>query len=207
SSRQLLYDSIAKHGFLQNSRTSLYSTAPSLEINARIKSENFYQMLKELRNAGSLKSEAINVYDLTSDNIMTLITKNRREERIKRRSSTLLNPSLSPKDHSARERALEESEDQMDMAEHQLWQLQDRVTWASLTIYVTGPDTGKNIVVPRFKDAFTSLLNGTLEVIYNLILVSPFLIILVIIFIKRKRLWDIFMTQHKSEKNREDYDD
>ncbi|MDA3901082.1 MAG: DUF4349 domain-containing protein [Spirochaetes bacterium] len=207
SSRQKLYDSIAKFGFLQNSDTSLYPNQPSLQINARIKSENFYELLTELRSIGILKKETISVNDLTPDNIYTRIIKNRQETRIKRRSSALLNPSLLPKDHSVRERILQESEDKMDQAEYDLWKLQDRVMWANLSVMVTGPDTGKSVVIPRFSDAFTTLLNGLLEIFYNMITMAPFLVILLLIIIKRKKIWNALMSQHKSDNSKGDSHD
>jgi len=176
-SRKKLLEITAKYGFIKSNNTSTWHTQSSLNSELHIRTNDLYNALLDLDSLGDLVSENISVSDHTPAMTRKQIQIKRENLRIARRNRASGKIGAAAKNWSQIEESLAESEDSLDEATYERWELNDRVAWAKFKITVLGPEYPKEVDVPVYRNAFVTLLNGLLELLYLLILLSPFLII------------------------------
>jgi hypothetical protein len=141
--------------------------------------------LQQIDKLGILKNENISVVDHTENMAWQKIKIDREQLRTVRKNQTIKDVSSSLKTWTDRERSLEQSEDALDQAKFEEWKINDKISWAHLIVYVKGPDQPDRIKVPAFRDAFVGVANMLLNILYALIWLAPFIIVFLIIWLKR----------------------
>lgn len=182
--RALLYAIAARRGFLRNASASAESSTMNLEM--AVRASELYDTLKELDATGDLLSENINVTDHTESDYANQLKLKREQLRGARRAAALTGDAAA-RNWNERETALERSEDASDAASVEKWRIQDRVTWATVAVHVSGPDLPEPIRIPSYRNAFVGLLNLTLQIVYALIYLLPVFAILGLVLATRRR--------------------
>ena len=186
-SRETTFAVAEKYGFLSNSRTYT-SGEQSFRATIRVSADRLYDALKELEAAGLLYESSIDVTDHTSDMVWQGIKLDREKLRSIRRQA--LQNRTNANNQIQAENLISQSEDGQDQARFERWKIEDRVKWATVSIYVSGPEAVSQLEVPTYQNALISLTNSFLSLTYwlleNLILV----IILAILIWKRKWIWN-----------------
>lgn len=189
-SRKKLLEIIKNSAIIKESNATANIHDPNLNTTLLVKTENLYEVLLELDKIGSLVSESIYAEDLTEQNVLNKIQKERESKRIERRSIAVTQVSPAYQNWKDREDALERSENQLDEAKLQEWKITDRVTWAKVTIGLSGPELPTSIKVPSYRNAVVGSLNALLFLSYIALWTLPFLLIIgLIIYLIRRFGW------------------
>ncbi len=195
-SRLELLNIIEKYGFLASASANIeYSS--SMDVQANIKAESLYIVIKELEQTGSLVSENITVGDHTGERVWANIKADREKIRIERKNRAVGQITAAKRTWDEVEASLEASEDAADQAEYQEWSINDLVSWAKFNIHLEGPKRPENIHVPDYRKAGIFLLDLLIQLPYYLLIASPFIVVIVIIFWKRKAILGIFKREDK----------
>ncbi len=192
SSRQKLLEIVKKYGFIRSSTSSIETSNIFLSAHIAVKSSELYDALLDLQNLGVLLNERISVTDHTEEMVLAERKIKREQLRIARKNRAIDQVAPGAKSWTEREQSLERSEDELDKKEHDQWKIIDNVYWADVHLYIRGPVTADTIEVPRYQNALIGLLNGFLTFLYGLIYLVPFLVIALIIWIKRDRIRNMF---------------
>ncbi len=176
--RNTLYEVISKYGFIQSGTTEL-GAASELTILSSIQSVNLYKFLREIDSIGTLVSERIHVTDLTEQIVLSQRAQRRESIRMERRNRAIGQAGARDRNWQAIENALTISEDRYDGAEHQKWQVTDRVSWAKITIRIE--PTGE-IKVPPYRKALYWLVETALDTVYAFLYFIPVLVVLLLIW-------------------------
>ncbi|PJZ69158.1 hypothetical protein CH373_11430 [Leptospira perolatii] len=171
-SRAALLDITAKRGFIKSSSGSYADARPYMNAELYVRSSELYDTLKELDRIGILLSESVQAIDHTEDFAQQEIQIKREAIRIARRERLVSHSSS--RSVAELESMLGESEDSSDQAAFEKWKILDRIKWAKVTVYLTGPALPATVHVPKFGDAFTDLFNGALYLVYISIYLLPF---------------------------------
>lgn len=169
-SRSDLYAIVSKYGYLTSANTD---SDPRLIVNARfrVKVEDLHRVIDELKTLGRLENEAISLTDHTEQMVWQARVARRETIRSARRARA---PETA-KTWAQKESLIAASEDARDQAEHEQWKIRDRVAWANFSVDLRGPESPREIEVPRFGNAFTGMLNLLLLLLYGMIYLAPFL--------------------------------
>ena len=190
-SRLELLNIIEKYGFLVSSSANAEISA-SMIVQANIKAESLYIVIKELEKIGILTFENISVNDRTGERTMANIKSDREKIRIERKNKAIGQITAAKRTWEEVEASLEASEDAADQAEYQEWEINDRVSWANFNIQLEGPKKPDTIQLPDFQKGGILLLNLLIHLSYYLFIASPLIITAVILFWKRKAILGIF---------------
>ncbi len=196
-SREMLLHLVEKYGYIKSASTSADSDSPYFNSEIMIETKNYLTALKEFNALGILKSESIEVVDHTPDKILNDIQQEREESRIKRRSAYTDRASTANRNFSGIEQSLAESENALDDARFNKWQIEDKITWTTVNISVTGPLPARSITVPDYKKAFILLAEIMLKLVYAAIILIPLWLIIIIITIKKQWFKKVFLSKVK----------
>ena len=188
-SRATLLSIIPKYGFLLNSSCYFNSRRPYHSLTCRIRTENLYKALIELTSTGTLLSERIRVTDHTENRFISSIRARRADLRLLRYRRQGIT--------AKRENYIQSSEDSKDDSTIRKWRIRDKVKWARVSIYLRGPEKPTAVSVPSLRDKLVETVNWILELLFNLIPVLPVLFILLVIWIKRKKIRGVFSGKKK----------
>lgn len=189
--RKDLLSFITKYGFIESS-SAVNSDSPYMSLRVRIRSEKIYDALIELDSYGVLQSEDISTVDHTEGMALQKIKSNREKIRLLRRTNANNQTSAQSKNWQAIEEAISESENGLDNSEHEIWKIKDKVKWATLSIQFTIPTQPDRIQIPIYKNAWIGILNLFLELTYYLIWMIPFLILVGILYLPLKKIYQYF---------------
>ncbi|MCR9143537.1 MAG: DUF4349 domain-containing protein [bacterium] len=193
AARHALLQIAGKHGFVTNSYAATDPTW-SMNTHMRVRVEEMYEVLAKLDALGELESERIDSTDHTEKMVLAERKYKRERLRLVRRSRAARNTPAANKNWAQREQLIEQSEDRQDAAEHQQWQVKDRVSFAQIQVSLVGPDLPVQVEVPAYQNAFLILVNWFLELLYALILATPLWLVMLALWLKRgaiKRLLGI----------------
>lgn len=186
-SRETTFAVAEKYGFLSSSRTYT-SGDQSFRATIRVSADRLYDALKELEAAGILYESSIDVTDHTADMVWQGIKLDREKLRSLRRQA--LQNRTTANNQIQAENLVSQSEDSQDLARFERWKIEDRVKWATVSVYVSGPEAIAEVEVPAYQNALISLTNSFLALTYwlleNLILV----IAVALLVWKRKWIWN-----------------
>jgi len=174
--RKELIQFISKYGYLANS-SAVNSRSPYMSATIFVDSSKLYEALLDLDKLGVIQSEDITTIDHTEGMVWQKRKINREKIRLGRKNKANNQIDASSKNWSAIDESLTKSEDQMDLAEHETWKIQDRIKWATIQIQFSTPIPPDQIQVPVYKNAFIGLFNMFLELTYYLIWIIPFLLL------------------------------
>ena len=191
-SRKRLLEIIGKYGFIKSSSASTETSNPTSNTEIQIKAEKLYDALRDLEEIGILKSELIRTNDHTENMILSGRKVRRENIRIIRRGRATRNVSTASKNWAQIENALQNSEDKLDAAEHQKWKIRDKVSWASVNIFLKGPESPNRVEVPLYRNAFIGLANFFLNLLYVIIWLVPFVLIFILFWLNRNRIISVF---------------
>jgi len=174
--RKELLDFISKFGYLESS-SAVNSSSPFMTARIHITSAKLYEALQELDKLGNLLSEDIGTTDHTEGMAWQKRKTTREKLRQQRRNTSNSQITAGARNWQQVEEAISESEDQLDLAEHETWKINDRVKWATVSVSFTTPIPADAIQIPAYRNAFVGLLNLFLELSYYLIWILPLLIL------------------------------
>ena len=160
--RKELIQFISKYGYLANS-SAVNSRSPYMSATIFVDSSKLYEALLDLDKLGVIQSEDITTIDHTEGMVWQKRKINREKIRLGRKNKANNQIDASSKNWSAIDESLTKSEDQMDLAEHETWKIQDRIKWATIQIQFSTPIPPDQIQVPVYKNAFIGLFNMFLE--------------------------------------------
>ncbi|MBN1500775.1 MAG: hypothetical protein JW982_11495 [Spirochaetes bacterium] len=196
-SRQILLYLTGKYGYIKSGTTSADSDYPYFNSVIMIKTENLIEAMKEFNALGVLKNEVIEVIDHTPDKIRNEIQQQRGFQRIKRRAAYTDRASTANRNFSDIEQSLASSEDTLDEAKFTSWLIEDKITWATVSISITGPLPDSGITIPDFKKAFIILADFMLNLVYASIILIPLWLIIIVILIKKQWFKKVFLSKVK----------
>ena len=189
-SRANLYKMASEYGFIKTSSDN-FKERQTISASLWVESNRLYDFLQIAGQLGVLQSENINSDDLTFKMYSQQVTLRRENIRIIRRSRALTGSSSS-KNFTDRERVLAESEDKEDAALKEKWQVEDRVKWAKVSIYIADPRPELGITVPNYVEVLYDLGNIFLLILYGLLYISPFVGLALLAWFKRNRITGFF---------------
>ena len=199
-SRRELLGIISKYGFIKNSTSSVERKNTYMNTGVYIKTDLFYDALRDFEVLGILLNERITVNDHTGNMVLNERKVKREQLRIKRKNRAVGQVTSRSKTWKDTEGSLEKSEDALDRSEHEKWKIKDKISWAFVHLYLKGPRTPDTVEVPDYSNAFVGMINLMLKVFYLVINILPFIIFLILIIWKRKSIGRIFSRRKKSEK-------
>lgn len=171
--RKELLNFISKYGYLESS-SAVNSSSPYMTAKMHISSNSLYDALQELDKLGLLLSEDITTTDHTEEMAWQKRKANRETLRQRRRYVASSQITAGAKNWQQVEDSVSNSEDQLDLAEHESWKITDRVKWATIVVSFSTPVPADAIEIPMYKNAFIGLLNLFLELSYYFIWIFPF---------------------------------
>ncbi len=195
-SRLELLNIIEKYGFLVSASANAELSA-SMNVQANIKAESLYLVIKELERVGALVSENITVSDHTGERVWASIKADREKIRVERKNKAIGQITAAKRTWEGVEASLEASEDAADQAEYQEWSINDLVSWAKFNIQLEGPKKLDNIQAPDYRKAGILLLNFLIRLSYYLLIASPFIVSAVIVLWKRKAILGLLKKKEK----------
>jgi hypothetical protein len=175
--RKDLLDFIAKYGYLESS-SAVNSQSPYMTARIHVASVKLYEALLELDKLGNLLSEDISAIDHTEGMVWQKRKSTREKIRQVRRNIANSQITAGAKNWQLVEESIANSEDQLDLAEHETWKINDKVKWATISVSYATPTPADVVQVPAYKNAFIGLFNMFLELTYYLIWILPFVFIL-----------------------------
>ena len=199
-SRRELLGIISKYGFIKNSTSSVEQKNTYMNTGVYVKTDLLYDALRDFEVLGILLNERITVNDHTENMVLNERKVKREQLRIKRKNRAAGQVTSRSKTWKDTEGSLEKSEDALDRTEHEKWKIKDKISWAFVHIYLKGPKTPDTVEVPDFSDAFVGMVNLVLQFFYLIINILPFIVFLLLIIWKRKRIGRIFLRRKKSGK-------
>ncbi|MCB1172463.1 MAG: DUF4349 domain-containing protein [Leptospiraceae bacterium] len=185
-SRKNMLAIVQKYGFIVTSNVEA-GTTPWLQGRLRVKSDSLYEVLLQSSTLGSIQAESIQVIDHTENDVLQKRKIQRSEIQQARRTRSLANTER--KDWAARERLLSESEEKEDQASQERWRIQDRVSWAEVTIHINGPRQAPQISVPLYQEALIDLVNGLLYLSWLSLYLIPWALLAALLVWGLRRLW------------------
>lgn len=193
--RKQLIEIISKFGYLESS-SAVNSDSPSMFVRVHINSSKLYEALLTFDKLGNLLNENITTIDHTENQVWQVRKSNRETLRIKRKNIANSQITAGAKNWQAIDESLTQSEDQMDIAEHEMWKIQDKVKWAKVSLSFTTPMPRDQIQVPKYTNAFVGILNSFLKLTYYLLWIIPFLVFFGGLGwgmnVLRRRIWKMF---------------
>ena len=178
---------IAKYGFIRSGRTNILDES-TMTLHMSIHSRDLYGFLQEVDRIGKLISENIHVSDHTEEMVLSARRARREDLRMARKAAYMKSLSTS-RNWQVIESSLEQSENAFDGAEHNKWQISDRVEWAKVTVRL---EPLGNVQVPPYKRALYGALNTLLYLGYLLLYLLPWLVLGGLFWWKRERILGIF---------------
>ncbi len=171
--RKDLIDAISKYGYLESS-SAVNTDTPYMEAKIHINSSKLFEALLVLDKLGNLLTEDISTIDHTENQVWQKRKTTRESLRLRRKNLANSQISAAAKNWEAIDESLTQSEDQLDLAEHEIWKIQDRVKWAKVTLRFSTPMPKDKIQVPSYQNALVGILNAFLELTYYLLWIIPF---------------------------------
>ncbi len=190
--RLLLLAITSKYGFVRSESTSISTTRQNMNTVIAIKADRLYDALLECDRLGRLENESIIVTDHTGNMVLSDRKAKREQVRSLRRARALDQGATKERTWREVEDSLSASEDAMDGAEHAKWGIRDTVTWATLTVTLRGPESARQIEVPRYVNVLVWLANFFLNLLYVLLGASPFIALIAVVIWKRKAIIGLF---------------
>ncbi len=200
-SRRKLMNIVSRYGYLSGSSTQIDDDYQYLNLTCRVKTDSIYNMLGALASIGRLKHEDVSVTDMTGENVQRTIRQKTEMLRTRRREEALRDYNLSTIKYEQREMLLQQSEDNLDQLEYELWQLEDRAAWSTVTVTVERPQSTVNIVIPSFHTALIQMINGLLFFLYGIVRFLPFIAVVALLILKRHAIMD-FIARRKPDTDR-----
>lgn len=182
---------VSKYGFIESS-SATNTDSPSMNVRMRIKAEKLYDALLELDRYGTLQQENINTIDHTEGLVWEKIKSNREKIRYQRRVNASGQSTSNSKNWSSIEEAITTSENGLDQAEHQIWKIQDRVKWATVSVSFSVPTPTDKIIVPMYQNALVGITNLFLEFTYLLVWMIPWFVLAGILYLPGKKCYQWF---------------
>lgn len=183
-SRDILLTTIKKHGFLRSSNLES-DESKNLTTSFNIKTDSLYSVLNELNSIGTIKRENIATVDHTLGNIRNLIQQRREQIRSERRLYALTESDATRQNYEKREQYLSQSEDALDENEYQMKFVDDAVAWVKINVSITQKSRSV-FTVPDFREAFVTMVEMFLKILYLLIVLLPYILIIIATVLLRK---------------------
>lgn len=197
SSRLLLLDLIQEHGFIKRVSTNVSGEKPVLHAEFYVKADEFTSALKKLQKIALIKSEEIKTEDYTPKIKRNEISIDREFSRVSRKERSRNRVKTSSENWKDIEASLEKSEDRIDQVKYEKWLVNDKVSWAKVNFSLTGPYEKINFEIPEYKNALYSIVQFFLNLGYVVLLLIPLWIVIVFIYLKRKKFSEIFLSKIK----------
>ncbi|MFZ5629440.1 MAG: DUF4349 domain-containing protein [Spirochaetota bacterium] len=174
STRAFFNQWIPRYGFLLSESASGLNGG-HLTLQVKVRSAQLYQALSELDSIGTLASEQITVTDHTEAGVLRSLSAAREELRLRRRSAAVQQGGAQSKNWQAAENLLAASEEKDLQNRMEEWRINDRTTWATVSIVLAMPVTPQTATIdmPHFRNAFVGVLNVLLQVFYLSIYLVP----------------------------------
>lgn len=173
--RKSLIELIQKYGFLESS-SAFNADDPSMSVQVKVNASMLYDALLAFDTLGNLISENISTIDHTENQVWQNRKNTRESLRLKRKSLASTNVSTESKNWEAIDNSLTASEDAKDLAEQEIWKIQDRVKWAKVNLTFSTPKAKDKIIIPTYQNALVGILNSFLTLTYYLVWIAPFLL-------------------------------
>jgi hypothetical protein len=186
--RKELIQFISKYGYLESS-SAVNSQSPYMVAKIHVVSSKLYEALIDLDKLGNLLSEDIATTDHTEGMAWQKRETMRESLRSTRRKVANSQIGAGARNWQAVEESLSNSEDQLDLAEHETWKINDKVKWATINVTFTTPVPSDIVEVPPYKNAFIGLLNLFLSATYYLIWILPVILVLGAVYYFGKRFY------------------
>lgn len=175
--RKELLSLIGKYGYIVSGNAEMKERDAYMNAVVHIKEELLYDALQDFDSLGILTSETITVMDHT-ESMVEAERKIRREEiRIERQRKARNTVATGSKNWGEIEESLQRNEDTADQQEHRKWQINDRVSWAKVSIHLDDPDPYLSIEVPVYRNAFIGMLNVFLFIGYAILWLVPLILL------------------------------
>lgn len=192
-SRKTLLGLVARYGFIKRSSATTESREPTADVEIMVAADKLYEALQDFETLGILKNEDITVQDHTASMVTSRRRVDRENIRIMRRNKAMGQITAQGKNWQQVENAIEQSEDKLDQAEQEKWDIQDRVAWATVRLHLKGPDMPNRIEVPLYRNALVGLVNLFLGMVYLLIWLLPLAILGILLWVGRGRIKALFI--------------
>ncbi|HMV78257.1 MAG TPA: DUF4349 domain-containing protein [Leptospiraceae bacterium] len=180
SARQQFLSLLSENkSFLTQAQTYPVSGKEYMNVQIFVPVSNLIGFLKSVQKIGNVNSETINTEDHTEANELQKIVMEREEQRGRRRNKAVSSASSANWNWKDREDALERSEDGFDHAKLEKWKIQDKVSFAKVSIQITGKKVESDFeLLKAVKKGWMTVL----EFLEALISIWPFLILGLILF-------------------------
>lgn len=180
AARQQLLSLIPKYGYLLSS--SWQSDAAGFSLSLKIRATSLYEALLAFPEAGLVISERITVTDHTEASFVSSVRANR----------AALRTARGPVPGQQGQDNFRADEDADDAEKINRWRINDRITWASVYIHCRGPEVPARVRVPNFQRTLVETVNNILAFLVDLIPALPFLLLILVVILKRERIKAIF---------------
>lgn len=190
SARQLFLSILSENkSFLTQAQTYPVSGKEYMNVHVFVPVSSLIGFLKSVQKIGNVNSETISTEDHTEANELQKIIMEREEQRGRRRSKAVSSASSANWNWKDREEALERSEEGFDHAKLEKWKIQDKVSFAKVSIQITGKKVESDFeLLKAFKKGWLAVL----EFLESVISIWPFILLGIGIFwyfkIRRNRI-------------------
>lgn len=173
--RKTLIELIQKYGYLESS-SAYNADDPSMSVQVKVNASMLYDALLAFDSLGNLTSENISTIDHTENQVWQNRKNTREALRLKRKNLAGASVSTESRNWEAIDNSITASEDAKDLAEQEIWKIQDRVKWAKVNITFSTPKAKDKIIIPTYQNALVGILNAFLSLTYYLLWIAPFLL-------------------------------
>lgn len=184
--REELYKIAGRYGYLTGSNLNTDPESTSLSVQMRVRSEQLEEVLFEIDSTGKLLAENISVADHTGSVFRQEVMAEMQAKRAARRA-VYANASRE-QNRAEMERMLSQTENEAAENKIQRWNLEDRVRFANISVYVSGPPARAEVDVPEYGNALVAGVNLFLDLLYVVLLLFPLWLIAGLLFVLRKKL-------------------
>lgn len=172
--RKELLKIITKYGYLENSN-AYNDKNPYMNLTIKVNATKLHEILLDLDQLGSLQNEEISVVDHTDAMVWQKRKVSREKVRLIRRAKALNQTNSNQRNWPEIEESIEQSEENLDLSEHETWRILEKVKWATIQLHFVSPRNVDEIEVPIYKNALIGILNFTLSLLYYVIWILPFI--------------------------------
>jgi len=187
-SRIKLLELISDFGFFDRSVTSISGKYQSMVVDMKIKADLLYRALAGFDAVGRLVHEDITAVDHTENMALNELKVRREKLRLMRKGHAAESAAPGSKTWKDVQDLTEQSENNLDNSEHEMWKIRDSVSWASIHLALQGPEVSDTVEVPDYSNALVGMVNFFLNLVYGILYLLPVIALVIIILAYRKKI-------------------